>query len=388
MKSILFVNGHLNTGGIEKTLVDYLNYIDYTRYSVDLLLLEDKGDYEIILPSNVNVLLFKTKEAEGPFIKTILNNSLSLNFRMIIYRLVILLASKFSRKYLSFLRYILPIRKRYNCVISYRTGICSEVVAYAIHGDKKLCWWHNGEFNMNEEQKKLTYKTWRYFDNIVAVSEGCKNLLAHEFPLLSDRIVVLHNILDISKLSKYALEAEATYPPSRIKIVSVGNLTKRKHFDNAIIATKRLLEKGVSGFYWIIIGDGEERHNLQDMIDKFHVSSNIELVGKKVNPYPFIKQADLMVHTSFGEAHCTSVLEAMALNTPCIVTETYIPQDFTIDEYNCYLVKQDLDNLVQKMMYIMPNLSKTTQISNNAFEYVNCRFTPNVIIAGFDKLVD
>lgn len=388
MKSILFVNGHLNTGGIEKTLIDYLNYIDYTRYSVDLLLLEDKGDYEKKLPSNVNVILFKTKDAEGPLIKTICNNLLSLNFRMIIYRLVILLASKLSRQCLKLLKYILPIKKNYNYVISYRTGICSEVVAYAIQGEKKLCWWHNGEFNMTEEQKLQAFKTWRYYDNLVAVSEGCRDLLAREFPLLSDRMVVLHNILDISRLSKFALENEAAYPPSRIKIVSVGNLTKRKHFDNAIIAVKHLLENGISDFYWIIIGDGEERKNLQNMIDEFNVSSNIVLVGKMVNPYPVIKHADLMVHTSYGEAHCTSVLEAMALNTPCIVTKTSIPQDFTIDEYNCYMVKQGVDSLVQKMMSVMSSLPKTDQLTKNAFNFVNCNYTPEVIISSFEKLLN
>ena len=44
-KKILFVNGHLNVGGIEKSLTDLLNHLDYHKYKVDLLLLEEKGDY-------------------------------------------------------------------------------------------------------------------------------------------------------------------------------------------------------------------------------------------------------------------------------------------------------------------------------------------------------
>ena len=55
-KRILFINGHLNTGGIERSLVDILEHMDFTKYAVDLLLLEDTGDYISELPDEVHVL--------------------------------------------------------------------------------------------------------------------------------------------------------------------------------------------------------------------------------------------------------------------------------------------------------------------------------------------
>ena len=55
-KRILFINGHLNAGGVERSLVDVLKHMDYTKYAVDLLLLEDIGDYASELPPEVNVL--------------------------------------------------------------------------------------------------------------------------------------------------------------------------------------------------------------------------------------------------------------------------------------------------------------------------------------------
>lgn len=55
-KRILFINGHLNAGGVERSLVDILKHMDYTKYAVDLLLLEDTGDYASELPSEVKVL--------------------------------------------------------------------------------------------------------------------------------------------------------------------------------------------------------------------------------------------------------------------------------------------------------------------------------------------
>lgn len=49
-KKILFINGQLNVGGIEKSLVDLLNWIDYSQYDINLLLLEGMGGYVESLP--------------------------------------------------------------------------------------------------------------------------------------------------------------------------------------------------------------------------------------------------------------------------------------------------------------------------------------------------
>lgn len=50
MQNVLFINGHLNTGGVERSLVDILRHMDDTKYTVDVLLLEEKGDYLEELP--------------------------------------------------------------------------------------------------------------------------------------------------------------------------------------------------------------------------------------------------------------------------------------------------------------------------------------------------
>lgn len=387
MKSLLFVNGHLNTGGIEKTLIDYLHYIDYSQYNVDLLLLEGTGDYIALVPQQVNILLFDTKVAEGAFKNVLLANLKKLNFRMIIYRIIIFLSSKYNIEYLKYLKYLLPTRKHYDYVISYRTGICADIAAYAIRGKKRFCWWHNGEFSMNASQKKRTCEVWEKYDKIVSVSKGCKDLLVKEFPLFSDKIVVLHNILDVELINKCANDKCEDIFSSTIKIISVGNLTKRKHFENAIIVANELVQKGITNFQWIIIGDGEEKANLQEMIEGFRINSYIKLVGKKVNPFPYIKEADFMVHTSYGEAHCTAILEAMALRTPCIVTETNIPQDFTIDGYNCYLVKQNIESLLNTILKVLGDSHNKDEIVDNAYNWVNERYIPPIIINKFNKLI-
>lgn len=387
-KRILFVNGHLRVGGIEKTLVDLLKYIDYSKYDIDLLLLEGSGDYISQVPDNVNVGFFDNTGAYGPFFKMFFKNILRMNIKLIIYRLIILFSSKFGKKHLNLLKMVLPIKKHYNIAIAYRTGLSADVVAYTVNSSKKLVWWHNGEFNLDNIQKKDTLETWSKFDNIVAVSEGCKKLLEKEFPALSNKMRVLYNILDIKKIEENAEINNINKCSSAINIISVGNLSIRKHFENAIIATKKLVDGGVTNFHWVIVGDGDEMTRLQKMIIDYNVSSQIELIGNKPNPYPYIKSADMMVHTSYGEAHCTAVLEAMALKIPCLVTETYIPQDFTINGVNCFMAEQNADSLYEGIVLMLNNREKLEQISSNAFDWVSKRYTPDKIIADFYKLLE
>ena len=73
-KSILFVNGHLNVGGVEKALVDLLRWIDYDSYEVDLLLLEGEGDYRPQVPRQVRVIQKDIRQLEGPFSSFLFKN--------------------------------------------------------------------------------------------------------------------------------------------------------------------------------------------------------------------------------------------------------------------------------------------------------------------------
>lgn len=67
-KNILFINGHMNVGGVEKSLLDVLKHIDYEKYNVDLLLLEEIGDYGKEIPSEVKIILKSLQDTYGNFL--------------------------------------------------------------------------------------------------------------------------------------------------------------------------------------------------------------------------------------------------------------------------------------------------------------------------------
>ena len=120
-KSILFVNGHLRIGGVEKALVDLLKWIDYERYSVDLLLLEGEGEFRDQIPKQVRVYHKDMRQLEGPFWINLWNNLCFARFGNICYRIIQVVA-KNNKKLLCLLNPLLPISnyydmclKRYSC---------------------------------------------------------------------------------------------------------------------------------------------------------------------------------------------------------------------------------------------------------------------------------
>ena len=73
-------------------------------------------------------------------------------------------------------------------------------------------------------------------------------------------------------------------------------------------------------FYWYLVGDGPLRTKIEQEICKYRVSDRVFLLGTKENPYPYIKNCDIYVQTSFSEGYCTTTMEAKILHKPVVTT--------------------------------------------------------------------
>lgn len=384
-KRLLFVNGHLRVGGIEKTLTDLLRHIDYSQYEVDLLLTNGLGEYLELLPQEVNILVFNTEQADGPFWTSLRRNIKRGYLVMPLYRIILYIASVLSIRYFTLLKWILPLKGQYDCAIAYRTGLCADIVAFSVNSMQKLLWWHNGTCPDNPHIINKLSATWSHFDKIVSVSANHAAELSNIFPALKYKFCVMHNMIDVDALMIKGTEHRIYRREGFINIVSVGNLVQRKHFENVILASELMLLNKTVKFHWLMVGDGEMRQQLIDLIEKKGLGDYVELVGNKSNPYPYIQQADIFVHPSYIEALSTVILEAMALQTPCVVTKTDIPQDFTKDGVNCIEVEQGYESLY-KGIYKLVN-SDSSILVKKAHNMIMEEYLPHVIMPQFYILI-
>ena len=236
MKKLLFINGHLNTGGVEKSLLDILKHLDYEKYEVDLLLLEELGDYASEIPEQVHVQLRCLKNTYGSVPSNLLCCIRQRDWFCFRMRLIFLMMKLFGQKKIRFARKLLTGNQHYDCVIGFRSGICTQIAAFAVNADKRITWWHHGEINV-EHNSYL--EAANECDQIAVVSEACRSMLADAFPTLERKLTIVPNMLDVISVCDKAESFQPYAQSDMLHVVTPCRLSPEKHIENAVFAAQK-----------------------------------------------------------------------------------------------------------------------------------------------------
>lgn len=155
----------------------------------------------------------------------------------------------------------------------------------------------------------------KYYDTIFGVSKAIINSFNSLYPAEQIKSKIIYNVIDtreIIRKSKEFLPQE--FSNEVFKIVTVGRLTEQKGYDIAIDAANELKKKKIP-FIWYVIGDGRDKNKLHHLVENKNLHSKFILLGRKNNPYPYIKNCDLYVQPSRHEGYGLAVLEARTLKS-------------------------------------------------------------------------
>lgn len=340
MKKLLFVIMHLKMGGAERSLVNLLNEIDYKEYSVDLLLIKREGELISQIPQNVNII-------ETPYeLRSLFSNRIE-KMRGIKYFVVrgcsILYSEIYGKlkhgddcavRWNGFYDKAIPkLDREYDVAISYLAGPSMFYVANKVKAKKKIVFIHSDYIASGAIIGKSTdLPYFKKYDLIPTISELCRNSLVKEFPEMKDKFVVVPNITSTQLIES---RAKGFFPEEYKKckniLCSIGRLNKAKGFDLAVQAAALLKAKNVP-FSWFVIGEGVERKKLQEMISQNHLEDSFFLLGIRDNPYPYIKNSDIVVQTSRYEGKSMVLDETKILAKPIIATDYTTVRDQLSDE--------------------------------------------------------
>lgn len=381
-KKLLFINGHLDTGGVEKALLDILTHLDYEKYEVDLLLTERPGDYADRLPPQVNIMLRSIEGTYGSFPKVILRCLKDRDWFSLKMRFIFQGMKVFGQSWVRLSEKMLTGGKHYDCVIGFRPGFCAQIAVFAADADRRITWWHHGEVNV---ETKSYLELTQHCDQVVAVSDSCRQMLTVTFPALMDKVVTIHNMLDIQEVR---IKAENFDPYSNqdiLHIVSVGRLAPEKHFDNAVFVARKLKDWGVR-FQWHLVGDGVLRDALCQKTADLDVLDCFTFEGNQLNPYPYMKHADLFVHPSYVESFGIVAAEALALGVPCVITRSSGVMDFLVDGENAVLTEQSPEDLARKVQMVLTDDLLRNRLRQNA----RCpeQFLPGAVMQKINELLE
>ena len=370
MKSnILFIMGGLGDGGGQRSLINLLQLIDNERYNVDLVLFKEKGIFFNQLPEYVNLL--SDCDILHFMYSDRINSLFSLKHPILaVNHLFGTLISKVKtksgfqkgqyrwEKYYS--KLIPSIRKHYDVAISYMEGEATYFLVDKVCASKKIAWVHT-DYSQIEAYEDFDLRYYLKVDKVVTISDICLSVLKNTFPSIKDKITVLHNLVnstEIRRLSEVYIPTELQ--TDRLCFISIGRLVKLKGFDLAISAAAILKKKGIK-FSWFILGEGEERENLEKQIIDENVSDCFFLLGAIANPYPFIKYSDIVVQTSRYEGKSMVLDEAKILAKPIVVTnyDTVCDQ---INEKEGIIVSMTSDEIAAGICRM---IKEKTKFSNN-----------------------
>lgn len=192
---------------------------------------------------------------------------------------------------------------------------CGSLIAW-VHTDFEKHHWTNVIFK-NKQNEEQTYSR---YHQIVTVSVTVQKAFIKAFPLVKSLVKIIYNPIDHEDIIKKGKQYEPLPSKSKIRLISIGRLTKVKAYSRLLHIALRLKQSGYAFELWIL-GDGEEREMLQHYICKKQLEDCVTLWGFQTNPYAFMTQSDLFVCSSISEGYSTAVTEALILGLPVVTTD-------------------------------------------------------------------
>lgn len=331
-KKIIIISHALELGGAERSLIGLLNAIDPELFEVDLFLLRHEGELLKYIPNYINLLpeVKAYTVLARPMKDTLREGHILLTAARLIGKISAKyyaqrhnMASddiqiEYSHKYTYRLMPMIQADQEYDLAISFLTP--HYIVSNKVRAKKKIAWIHT-DYSQIDVNIESELRMWSVYDYIVSISDAVTTGFLKIFPSLKSKILLIENILPKTLIVRQSEieDVSVEMPQHGISLLSVGRFCFAKNFDNIPDICRRLCEKGFD-VYWYIIGFGSDENLVKQKIKENGMEKRVILLGKKENPYPYIKCCDLYVQPSRFEGKCVSVREAQMLGKPVVIT--------------------------------------------------------------------
>lgn len=347
IKILFFISG-LSEGGAEKVLRSLVNNMDQDKFYITVQTI-DKYDPEMFLTKGIH------------------------------YKVINKYKTKIGRKLFSYLfrfcaelrwAYRLFVKDDYDIEVAYLETIPTKIIAQSTNKKAKKIAWIHCDLSMKEGMQAVRNKLrtqYEQFDEIVCVSEdvrsGFRKLIGSDLDA-----VVLPNVIDDEEIRAKADEPVQWHKDEdKVQLLAVGRLTRQKNFARLIKTCSRLRDAGCR-FYLNILGEGPERSELEKQITDLKLDDFVMLKGFVCNPYPWIKQADIVVCSSDYEGISTVVQEALILGKPVVTTSCTGMKELLGESEYGIIVGRSEEGLYQGLYQMITDANMRRMLSEKAKE--------------------
>ena len=378
MKKILFYTTFLTQGGgIEVVTVRYINKFIENGYKVDLYIDYDMGE-ENIREKEID------KRVKITYLKSEKNSKLIYKLRTLgkekkiynIFLYILILVSDF----IIWKKEIKKIEKEnYDATISFFQFLPSYITK--VKGPKHMIFLHGSVKQYFEGIRKYFKNSFfnkiNRFDYICTVSEEMRVQLKEIFPNLTNKQVTIYNPIDFETIENKACErGDLTSAEEKLLnssyICSVGRLDEgQKDFNTLINAYANLKVENKISEKLILVGDGPDKEKLKSLVKKLNLENDVIFLGKKSNPYIWMKNSKAFILSSKYEGLPTVLIEALILDVPSI-SSNCLTGPIEILENGKFGELFNIGNIKELEEKILITLSKVKKIKTR--DYIEKKF--------------
>jgi glycosyltransferase involved in cell wall biosynthesis len=352
MKKIVFGITSLTLGGAERVLVDITNRLS-DKYDITIFTIYHHGEFEKDVSSKITLKSLYQKEYQK------LNK-----LQKIFIPLNLLLFKKAIYKK--------NIKKDYDVEISFLEGPITRLFSVKNKNTRKIAWIHNdislvfGKGLKAKLKRFLDRRLYNKYQDLIFVSKD--NL--ERFNKVYDATAykrVIYNYIDCEKVIEKSKETmDMVYQEGRTNFLTVARLVEQKAIDRLINVHARLIKEGLTHNVYII-GDGPLKDKLEKQVTEAKVSDTCIFLGKRSNPYPYIKNADYFCLLSYFEGYGMVLEEAKILDKFILITDTAARE--AVSGYEKVKIfdntEEGIYQGIRKILTEKPNYKEQTKIRYN-----------------------
>lgn len=247
---------------------------------------------------------------------------------------------------------------------------------------------HGWAFNMQQSTKKKEMYKWvekilaHFCDKIVCISDAEKESALREKICKPSKLQVIYNGVDLEEIKNTVPKTrkELHIPEDAFVVGMVGRLSKQKAPD-VFVKAASLIKKKIPNAYFLMVGDGELRDQVEEMIHKFELDSSFFITGWVDNPISYMKVMDVGCLLSRWEGFGLVLPEYMACGVPIVAANVDAIPDIIENGKNGILIKVNSSKEVFKAvseLYDVPDLKKW--LVNNAEQIVKEKYDATRLI--------
>lgn len=288
MKKLCCIVPSLGGGGAERVAFHLLNNLDMDKYELSFVTIyKNSGNYIKDLRSGIKHVSLKKDK--------IRNSIFDLYKTLKILKPDVVVVFSFDLMILISI-FIIPFFKNV-CFINRQINIISKL-------------------NFGKIKLYLVRRSIKQYNKIITQSRDMTEDLLNNVKIKKDKVIEINNPVDIHLIERVANENNSIeFRKENKNLLCVGRLEKQKGFDLIIEIMGRIEDNHVKLY---ILGDGSERIKLEKMIIEKHLENRVFLLGRKENPYVYMKNADLFILSSRYEGFPNVLIEANACGTYAI----------------------------------------------------------------------